>query len=518
MKNVCITIAAFLLSSLDAVATFDWGEHYTVDTVSIPKSVDPQVGGLALLPDGRVVACFHRGEVKIYDPKTKKWSLFAEGLHEPLGVHVDKAGGILVIQRPEITRLHDTDKDGTADFYEAITTDWGMSGNYHEFSFGIVEDSKGNFYVSLGTASNGSGVREEIRGAWNNVGGLSHARLLYDNTNPKESWRVKKAGIPRMYARVPYRGCILKIKPGNPKAEVYATGFRTPNGLYMDKEDRLWVADNQGDWVGACNLFRVESGEFHGHVASLLWDTKNPVVDQIPAEIPIAELDKRRVKEVCFFPQSICANSVSQIVPVDPSFVPTQNTDAMMFLGDVYSTNRFLGFYKDEVNGSVQGAACHVFKNSSVGGGNNRLLYSADGTSMYLGKTHLSWAGREGMKKVSFTGKPYLMVEKVNLTPNGFTFTFNTTIEKIGQPKDYVIQSYYLKYFSKYGSPLIDKQKEAVSLIKAEGNILTIELSEPIKKGFVYDMKLPERITSAYSDISSNHFWYTANEVYTEHK
>ena len=32
---------------------------------------DPQIGGLTFLPDGRLAACFHRGEVYTYEPKTK---------------------------------------------------------------------------------------------------------------------------------------------------------------------------------------------------------------------------------------------------------------------------------------------------------------------------------------------------------------------------------------------------------------------------------------------------------------
>jgi len=428
MKSILSLSLTLLLNITPSYSAFNWEDHYDFETLKLPKNIDPQIGGLDLMSDGRLIACFHRGEVMIYDQKTKAWTEFADGLHEPLGIYAEKEGTILVIQRPEITRLHDTSGDGKADFYETICNDWGMTGNYHEFSFGLVKDSKGNIYISHGTASNGSGVRKEIRGEWNNAGGLTHERFLYDNSKEEMSWKAKKAGTPRMYARVPARGCIQKITPGNRKAEIYATGLRTPNGLYIDANDHLWVADNQGDWLGSSKLHRIEEGKFHGHPASLLWDTKKPVTDAIPWKIPKEELANRRVKEAGLLPQGECANSPGQILGLNENFVPTQNVQGTLIFGDVYPTNRLHHFYQDEVNGKLQGATCHVFTNSPVGGGNNRILFSKAGKSLFVGKTHLSWPGREGIKKVKYNGKPYLMTERLNLTPKGFEFTFNSDL------------------------------------------------------------------------------------------
>ena len=62
------------------------GDYYSIENVATPNGLDAQVGGLDVMPDGRVVACFHRGEVYTYQPKTGKWTLFADGLQEPLGI------------------------------------------------------------------------------------------------------------------------------------------------------------------------------------------------------------------------------------------------------------------------------------------------------------------------------------------------------------------------------------------------------------------------------------------------
>ena len=93
------------------------------------------------------------GQVYTLKPDTGEWTLFAEGLHTPLGISVVNDQEVVVCQRPEVTKLRDVDADGIADEYEVLSDAFGISGNYHEFNFGPVRDSAGNFYVALGTAS-----------------------------------------------------------------------------------------------------------------------------------------------------------------------------------------------------------------------------------------------------------------------------------------------------------------------------------------------------------------------------
>ena len=46
-----------------------------------------------------------------------KWRRFATGLNQPLGIKVVK-DEVYVLGRDQITRLHDLNGDGEADFYE----------------------------------------------------------------------------------------------------------------------------------------------------------------------------------------------------------------------------------------------------------------------------------------------------------------------------------------------------------------------------------------------------------------
>ncbi|MEP4077949.1 hypothetical protein [Haloferula sp.] len=516
MKSSALAWVIALLSSHVLFAEspdqeeFAWEDYYDIVSVPLPDKVDPQIGGLDLTATGEIAACFHRGEVMIFNPDSKQWRPFASGLHEPLGIYVEEEGTILVIQRSELTRLHDKDQDGLADFYEVVSNDWGVSGNYHEFTFGLVKDSKKNIYIALGTASNMAGVREEVRGPWNETGGLAHADFLYGGKHG--DWKEKRERVPRMYARVPYRGCVLRISPGSSKAEVFATGLRTPNGLYMDADDQLWVSDNQGDWVGASKLHRIQEGSFHGHAASLLWGENPP--NEVPANLPLKELDRRRTKAAALLPQGDCGNSLTQILDYRETFGPSgSNKDQRLIVGDM-NHSRIPLYLPDMVKGQHQGASTHLLATNSLGMGNNRLLYSPDGKSLYLGKTHLSWPGREGIKVVTYNGKPYLQAESVKLTPDGFVFTFNADVEAPQDPEAYKIESYRIAYHASYGSKKNELESESCANVSVRGRVLSVKLSEKPKANRVYDIILPKEITSQLSQLSSNRYWYTAHEVY----
>ena len=93
---------------------------FKFEDIKIPASVDPQVGGLDVMPNGELAACFHRGQLMIYNPQTKTWREFASGLHEPLG----------------IVALSNTE------FAETVRKDLGIEKNKtkSEYSFSIAED------------------------------------------------------------------------------------------------------------------------------------------------------------------------------------------------------------------------------------------------------------------------------------------------------------------------------------------------------------------------------------------
>ena len=55
---------------------------------------------------------------------------------------------IYVLGRDQITRLHDLNGDGEADYYENFCSKWNISPSYHAFSFDLWTDKDGNFKIS----------------------------------------------------------------------------------------------------------------------------------------------------------------------------------------------------------------------------------------------------------------------------------------------------------------------------------------------------------------------------------
>ena len=112
-----------------------------------------EVTGLTSLEDGRLAVAIRKGEIWILsnlegDPKNIEYSLFADALHDPMGL-VFKDGTFYTAQRAELTAIRDTDGDGYADEYENVAAGWGVTGNYHEYTYGPKLDHQGNFWVTL---------------------------------------------------------------------------------------------------------------------------------------------------------------------------------------------------------------------------------------------------------------------------------------------------------------------------------------------------------------------------------
>ena len=117
-----------------------------------------------------------------------------------------------------------------------------------------------------------------------------------------------------------------------------------------------------------------------------------------------------------------------------------------------------------------------------------------DNKSLYVGKTHLSWPGREGIKKITYNGKPYLQAEAVTLTKKGFIFRFNSEITIPEDQTLYKIESYRIAYHSGYGSKNYDLESEPCATITAKGKELIIELKQDLKADRIYDTRLPAEI------------------------
>ncbi|WP_276347604.1 hypothetical protein [Daejeonella sp. JGW-45] len=503
MKTIlqyCLISLLLIYGTTTNAQVVSTGSAYTVQSIDMPPGLMSETGGLAFLPDGRLAACFIRGEVMLYTPEKKEWKVFATGLHEPLGIHVVNKSEFIVMQRPELTRIRDTDGDGLADVYETLTDDFGISGNYHEFNYGPAQDAEGNLYIALNTASQGGSVRPEVRGELRPSG--------RDMT---------QQGVYEMYSVVPYRGWIMKLPAGSNKLQPYASGMRSPNGIGFDLKGNLFVTDNQSDWVETSTLYHVKEGKFYGHPASLVWtkewEGKNPFISPVP------ELDKIRTKAAVLFPQGVMANSPAQPLCdiTEGKFGPFAG---QLFVGEM-NRDRIVRVMLETVAGELQGACIPFIDGRGLRKGNNRLAFAPDG-SLWVGQIAFGWAGDQGVQRIVFNGNKPADVQMMNLTKKGFDLTFTQPVNRTQalNAANYNFRHYYYKYQRKAKNAGADKtdQQDVQQVpiksvrVSADGLKVSLELND-LKAGYVYELKLGDITTAKGQALDNRLICYTLNNL-----
>ena len=118
----CISFTSLIAS--DPVES----DYYQIDQIPIPEGVVLETSGIEMLPNGKLAVCGRRGNVYVLTkpfgkPEEVKWTLYAEGLHEPLNLAYDD-GWLYCTQRGEVTRMRDTNDDDRADIFETVNDGW----------------------------------------------------------------------------------------------------------------------------------------------------------------------------------------------------------------------------------------------------------------------------------------------------------------------------------------------------------------------------------------------------------
>ena len=462
--------------------------QYSVIDIPAPptKFKNIQIDGLTFLPNGKLVVCLPSGEIFFRDLAKNNWELFAEGLHNPLGVIALSNSELIVTQRPELTRVRDTDDDGKADDFAVITDKFGMSGNYHEFNFTPVLDSEGNYFFALGTGSSGDGVRTITRGIFNERG---------------------RPG--RMHSSAPYRGCIMKLgKDGT--TTPFSYGHRTPNGLGFDLEGNLFVTDNQGDWVGSSKLFHVQEGRFYGHAASLAWKES---FEGTPVDTPVEKLAKMRTRACVVFPHGSMANSPTQVLAITPQAKMGPFTGQLL-VGEM-NKPRIMRVMLEKVGGELQGACVPFFDGSPLGRGCNRMDWAPDG-SLFVGQTRHTWAGGEGIQQISWNGETPFEIQNMELQEKGFKFTFTKPVNReiAAKKKTWPFSRYFYEYREAYGSPRSDETKVEISAIHISQDAKTIEVElAELKAWHIHEVTVQNLTSSSGDKLTNNYIVYTLNRL-----
>ncbi len=190
-----------------------------VDTLTLPYDNPHRAllfcSGVGFTPDGAGYVSTIHGDVwrvtgvdETLDELT--WNRFATGLFQPLGLQV-RDGIVHVLGRDRITRLHDTDGDGEADFYESFFDGIATSTGGHDYVTALEQDAEGRLYY------------------------------------------VDPAGVHRVAA-------------DGSRMDTLGTGFRNPNGMGVRPDGGVvTVAPQQGTWTPSSGIWEVRPGLYGGY-------------------------------------------------------------------------------------------------------------------------------------------------------------------------------------------------------------------------------------------------------------
>ena len=452
----------------------DSSQPYTVDDITLPDS-NPykswlRPGGHDFLPDGTAVVANISGDVWLVsglDEKLEhvKWKRFATGLFQPLGCKV-MDGQIYVLGRDQITRLHDLNGDGEADFYENFNNDCVVTDNYHEFALDLQTDSAGNFYYAKGSP--------------------------WQPTNQS-----------------PHQGTMIKVSKDGSKFEVIATGLRAPNGLGMSPGDMLTCSDNQGHWMPTNRLNIIKPGGFYGMTPAahreLLFKrtdgtefTANPSLQSARDEfktdfwgksdtpIPVKGYDL----PLLWLPMDIDNSSGGEVwVPPGANWGPW----AGRMLQTTYGKCSLFGVTMETVDGVQQGGLVRfplAFKSGIM-----RERFSPADGQIYVSGLNVwqSSAAKDGcFQRVRYTGKPVTMPIAFATKANGVEIQFSGALDaaSAGDTENWSAQQWNYAWTGNYGSPDVSvhdpkkKSKDPVEVIKAtvsaDKKSVLLELSDRV--------------------------------------
>jgi len=441
------------------------GVHPSYDVTTIHKSdFKPRVGGLAFLPDGGLLvttwdsigAVYLLKGVETGDTNKITVKRIASGLQEPLGITVVD-GKIFVLQKPELTELIDLDGDEIIDEYRTICNAWGVSGDFHEFAFGLVYKD-GYFYANLSLAM----------------------RLMSNEKQKPDRGKTIKIGMDGSYEWINY-------------------GLRQPNGIGLGPDGEIFETENQGEWIPCNKLIHVRRGDYFGMPWGIL-------PDSVSSPPPITQ-------PAIYLPEDEIANSPSQ-----PVLVQDGPYKGQMLHGDVAHGGIKRDFL-EKVNGEYQGAVFRF--SQGLEAGVNRLCWGPDGALYIGGIGMVGgWSWKEkqyGLQRIKYNGKITFEMLAVRAKPKGFEIEFTDALKanRNIQASDFLIQQWWYHPTPDYGGPKMDLEKLRVTHVTISEDRKRVFLEIPgLKKEHVVYLRIPEYLQSAGGQsLWSSEAWYTLNNI-----
>ncbi|WP_240469743.1 cytochrome C [Cyclobacterium sp. SYSU L10401] len=440
------------------------GVHPSYDlTILHDEDFQPRVGGLAFLPDGRLLVSTWDSIGGVYlldgvledDPSAVSVKRVAEGLAEPLGLEVVD-GEIFVLQKHELTQLIDHDGDEIIDEYRVVCDAWGVTDDFHEFAFGLLHKDD-HFYITLSMAM----------------------RLMANER------------------QLPDRGRTLKIsRDGSYESLDY--GLRTPNGIGLGMDGEIFTTDNQGQWLPANKLVHVQKGAYNG----MAWGLSEKQEKDPPEMVPPA----------IWLPDKEIGNS-----PSEPILMQDGPYKGQLLHGDVTNGGIKRDFL-EKINGQYQGAVFRFSQGFTAGV--NRLVWGPDG-ALYVGEVGMvgGWSWKEnqfGLEKIKYNGQSTFEMLAIRAMPGGFEIEFTIPVAADQLPDEPIhIEQWRYEPTASYGGPKIDLEQLVPAKMEwsSDGKKLYLEIPG-LKQDHVIYFKLSEALESREGKpFWSSEAWYTLNQI-----
>ena len=463
-----------------------------------PGDLVLEVSGIAVLDDQRIAVAIRKGEIWILDgvydepPKNVTYKRFATALHEPLGL-IWKDGAFYTVQRSELTRIRDTDGDGTADEYLTVAKGWGVTGHYHEYAYGPKLDHEGNLWLTLNI---GLGLKKEHK-----------ARAVKDPTLG--------------FAQGRWRGWGMKVTPDGELVPVCA-GMRSPAGIGVNRAGDVFYTDQQGNWVATNTLHHMRKGAFFHHVEALASMSLpgSPIqgVKAIPNGLPFPEAIKQMPQlkpPAVWFPYKKAGQSTTDVM-LDNSGGKFGPFDGQFFVGE-FTQAAINRVFLEQVDGEYQGA-CFPFREGFA----SAVLRLAQGTdgSVFVGLTNRGWSSlgtaSYGLQRLVWTGKTPFEIKEMRAKPDGFELVFTQPVDPktAMDPRSYQMKSYTYTYHSSYGSDEILNRELPIEQITVSEDGTRVHLKvNNLRELYVHELVAAGVKNKAGQSLLHPQAYYTLNKI-----
>jgi type 1 glutamine amidotransferase len=373
------------------------GGPFRTDTLTVPYDNRFKAlffcTSLDFLPDNRIAVTTCHGDVWLVTVDEEKnecrWQRFATGLYHPFGIkQID--GKLVVLERGQLTRLHDHNSDGEADEYECLCNNWHTGAGEHSYDTGLETDPQGNFY--------------------------------FFKTGDTE---------------LPTGGTLLRVSKDGKKVELFSTGFRHPIGLGMSPEGIVTGADQEGNWMPATRVDQYKPGGFYGDMRAHHRQIQPKIFDG----------------PLCWLPREV-DNSAGGQVWIPKSATNWGELAGKPLHLSYGRCKAFVLLRQELADGRVQGGVCDLGMRFLSGVCRGRVAPDGNLYVCGLTGWQTAAQQDGCLQRVVPSGKPFDAVVSHAVTKTGIRLTFARELDKasVENPANYKSAQWNYRWVGEYGS------------------------------------------------------------------